>query len=161
MDQVSITINPRTVHIGSQVYALNNLARVQTVRIHKKRSKRLGCAIVLAGFYLFFAVAGIAQMRAATVVPLALLVFCVGVVTYALFVNYSRRKFGLILESTGVPYTAVESPDKGELIRVQAEIVRAIEDPPEVARTINVGNAVLGDQVNQSGSHNTGKVARS
>lgn len=161
MDQVSITINPRTVHIGSQVYALNNLARVQTVRISKKRSKRLGCALVLAGFYIFFTIAGIAQMRAATVVSLGLLVFCAAVVSYVLFVNWSRRKFGLILESTGIPYTAVTSPDEGELIRVQREIVHAIEDPPEATRTINVSNAVLGDQVNQSGNHNMGKVARS
>ncbi|EXG79076.1 hypothetical protein CryarDRAFT_0095 [Cryptosporangium arvum DSM 44712] len=159
---VQVILNKRTLRIGHQTYQLQNLARVQTVRLPKPLDAEKGnsaLAVLTAVGVLVVAgiISGAAQTEAicGLGVPLA--------IGLAIFVYLRTKKtwvplYALVLETTGNPVTALVSPDSNEMEHLSGEIVEAIENPPEVERILQVNNVTLGDQYNQSGTQNIGRI---
>jgi hypothetical protein len=66
--------------------------------------------------------------------------------------------YALVLETTGNPVTALVSPDSAELERISRIIVDAIEHPPASEKVIQINNVTTGDQYNQYGAANIGRI---
>jgi hypothetical protein len=178
-----IRISKRVVQLGSQVYPLANISRVQTVRLvwGGKRAtfyplkKLITIAVVVTavvGAALVVApnldldtdidVEGVAGQEIATLVAAiggmwaAYLLLLFG---YRLL--FRRQWYALIIEASGTQYTALSGTDPNEIERLKGEIVGAIENPPSVERVVHVsGDVVFGDKVSggvqnkQSGTDN-------
>lgn len=160
-----VVLNTRTLRIGHQTYQLQNLARVQTLLLAKphdagKGSKGLAW---LAGLGTFIVVGVILAAAAGSGVlgTLGLLLgLAVGIGVYVLTKQPYVPMYALMLETTGNPVTALVSPDPQELERTSAAIVNAIEHPPSSELRLQVANVVLGDQYNQNGVTNVGRIGR-
>ena len=160
-----IFINTRTLRIGHQTYQLQNLARVQIVTVPKpadagKGRKGLAWAAAIAVFFLV----GVIIANAARSSGLAVLGIAAAIATGIIIYKSTKREYiqqyALILETTGNPITALVSPDWGELNRISGIIVDAIENPPRTEHVVQVNNVSLGDQYNQYGGTNVGRVGR-
>jgi Family of unknown function (DUF6232) len=158
-----IIINRRTLQIGHQTYQLQSLARVQTLEMQKpdwanKGNKALAWLAALG----FFVLVGVILAAAAGSGVLGTLGFfgaiVVGVVVYQVTKKPYTPLYGLFLETAGSPMAALWSPDRAAMENLARDIVAAIENPPQTPQVINVGGVVLGDQVNQYGNRNVGKV---
>ncbi|MGH3381524.1 MAG: DUF6232 family protein [Actinoallomurus sp.] len=171
-----IILNTRTLRIGNQTFSLHNIARVQIKRLpkspevgklsklSKSARKFFSCATMLLVFFfassLLFGILSILgnwTQLPALIIALILAIF-LGLVVYGITERPNVPRYALVLESTGVPHTGVVSTDHNELERLSRRIVDAIENPPTTEQVITVHNAVLGDQYNQFGDDNIGRM---
>jgi hypothetical protein len=177
-----IRISKRVVQLGSQVYPLANISRVQTVRLvwggRRATFYPLKRLIVVA--IVVAAIVGAAGVIApnldldtdvdvedvarqvatiAAVIGGAWAAYLLVLFGYRLL--FRRQWYALIIEASGTQYTALSGTDPIEIHRLKGEIVGAIEDPPSVERVVHVtGDVVFGDKVSggvqnkQSGTDN-------
>ncbi|MCF3135069.1 DUF6232 family protein [Streptomyces olivochromogenes] len=158
-----IRIAKRVVTIGHQTYPLANISRVQTLRVvwrgklatfYPLREIVLllpavaALVLVLPQVDLRFdyveTVRRIADAAAALIAVRVAYLVCV--LLYRLLIR--RTRYALLIETAGTQYTALSGTDHGEIHRIQAEIVAAIEDPPSTERILHVrGDLVMGDKV--------------
>ena len=174
-----VILNPRTLRIGNQIYSLHNIARVQIKRLPKSPEvgklgklgklsesvrKFLSCATMLLVFFFAsslllnpLSILGNWTRYPALIIALILAII-LGSVVYGKIKRPDVPCYALVLESTGIPYTGVVSTDHSELERLSRRIVDAIENPPTAEQVITIHNAVLGDQYNQFGDNNIGRM---
>jgi hypothetical protein len=157
-----VAINQRTLRIGRQTYALNNIARVQVVGVKRpddagKGNGRLGCLSAVAVFILFSVLTAAAQTPGIAIAGFVLAIV-VGIVVYLKSRKGYTPRYALMLETTGNPMTGLVSPDRDGLEWISQRIIDAIENPPESEQVYTVSNVILGDQYNQHGDYNIGKV---
>jgi hypothetical protein len=158
-----IAINTRTLRIGHQTYQLANLARVQTLLLPKPPEAGKGNkGLAWLGAIAVFLIIGVFAAGAAGSGGLSglglLLAVGAGVGIYLATKKPYQPMYALVLETTGAPVTALVSPDVQELERISGIIVAAIENPPRSEQLIQIRNVVLGDQYNQSGTMNFGRI---
>jgi hypothetical protein len=157
-----VVINQRTLRIDAQTYALNNIARVQVLGVKKpddagKGNGKLGCLSALGIFILFSILTAAAQNGTLATIGFFVAV-AVGVTVYIKTRKPYTPRYALMLETTGNPMTGLVSPDRDGLESISQSIVDAIENPPKTEQVYTVRNVILGDQYNQHGNHNIGKV---
>jgi len=159
-----IVINTRTLRIGNQTYALNNLARVQIVELAKP--SRAGKGDIKraiwggSGVYCVFTLIGLLTGADAFSGIGVLLAVGLGILIYQKTKEPYIPRYALVLETTGNPRTALVSTDRAELESVSVHITEAMENPPETEQIYTVHNVIAGDQYNLVGDHNIGKVGK-
>lgn len=167
-----IVISKRVVKIGHQTYPLDNISRVQTLRVvwAGKRAtsyplKRIAVIVVLVGLIVGAASALVPGLgldsdaeqavRVAAGVIIALAAIRVLWLLILLFYRllFRRPRYALVIETAGTQFTALSGTDRGEVHRIEHAIVQAIENPPQVPINLRVGgDLVMGDQYKQTGA---------
>lgn len=171
-----ITISPRVVEIGHQVYPLANISRVQSVKLvwagklgtFHPLKRILATAVVIGAlgaalrlglprFHLGSGIRGLAeQFVTAAVIVLGLwIAYQLAVFLYRLLLR--RTQYALVIETAGTQYTALYGTNQDEIHRIKNLIVAAIEEPPPHAKTYQTfntynGDLVSGDQYKQTGA---------
>lgn len=159
-----VVINQRTLRIGRETYALNNIARVQVLGVKPpddvgKGNGKLGCLSAIGVFVLFSIIAASTKSGAGAVATIGFLVaIVVGIVVFIKTRKTYTPRYALMLESTGNPKAGLVSPDRDNLEWISQHIIDAIENPPETEQRYTVSNVFLGDQFNQYGDGNIGRM---
>jgi hypothetical protein len=152
----NIVLSQRMLKIGSESYALANIARIRIVNVPKpprsgrgnlKVSLGSGIAVAVVGFIAAAVIGGVVGAIAAW---LGLL----GAVATAVYAYRATRvpyrvKYALVLESTGDPKVGLLAPERHELEEVKELIEEAIENPLDAEKVYTVVNVILGNQYNQ------------
>lgn len=163
---VEVRIKKRTLTVGGQIYLLHNLARVQSWKRVPDKGKiayrvvrpALVALFALVGVNILLSLGGGQSAGMGSFNMLAGLVI-VGVTAARYAAGVLRKpEYLLLLESTGYPIGVLSSTHKNTIDNLAAEIADAIENPPQTTRVIQLGDVVLGDQINQSGDSPIGKV---
>jgi hypothetical protein len=180
-EPIKVEVSRRILHIGSAAYPLQNIARVQsqelewvrwpaiksflkaaviwivlgvaaTVAIKVVAGRQPGSTIALdQGHYISIAWAGASVLLAISAI--VLLVRLRG--TW-------RQYFALVIDTAGSARAALVNPDRRIISDLVAKITKAIENPGDPAASfpplIINNHTHIGDNVNVSGTGNTGKV---
>jgi hypothetical protein len=136
---------------------------VQTLLLPKPAAADKGNKALawLSGLGVFFLV-GVILAAAASSGVLGFLGLIGGVAAGIIVYRVTKKAYvplyALVLETTGNPVTALVSPDHQELERISGIIVEAIEHPPTSERVVQINNVTTGDQYNQYGAANIGRI---
>ncbi|MFJ1760921.1 DUF6232 family protein [Amycolatopsis sp. NPDC088138] len=157
-----VVINHRTLRIGRENYALNNIARVQVIGVKPppdagQGNAKLGCMSAFGVFLLFSILTASTQSGALATIGFVAAI-AVGILVFIKSKKAYTPRYALMLESTGNPKAGLISPDRESLEWVSDRIVDAIENPPETEQSYTVSNVFLGDQFNQYGDGNIGRM---
>ena len=166
-----IVVGARTLAIGSQIYQLANVVRIQSFEFRPDTYRDLLAVLVRlviwalawVGYGLVLAAADDAGVDVPAPVSferlqvggvVAILVV-VAVQAYRM-VRIARRRasFAFLLETTGDPYLSVVSRDRYAIAQLAALITDALENPPNSQVVHWIENLNFGNQVNQQGSGN-------
>ena len=165
MGRANYTLSKRSLRLGNETYFLANIARIRIVDIPKppdaekgNRGLAIGTAVVI--FAIAAAIANSSKIDAIGFVGLVAAIV-VGIWIYVKTKVPYNVKYALILETTGEPKVGLLSSDRDQLEHVRDSIARAIEEPLETEKVFTVENVILGDQYNQLGDFNIGKVDNS
>jgi heme/copper-type cytochrome/quinol oxidase subunit 2 len=181
-EPIKIEVSRRILHIGSAAYPLQNIARVQSQELEWVRWPAIKSFLRAAVIWIVLGVAAtvavkIAARRGGSYSTIALdqnhyLSIAWGVVVALLAISAAlllfrlrgtwRQYYALVIDSAGSASAALVSPDRRLIRDLVAKITKAIENPDDPAAsfspiTINNHNHI-GDNINVSGSGNTGKV---
>lgn len=161
-----ISVSPRVVEIGHQVYPLANISRVQSVRLvwagkygtfHPLKNVLITGVIIgalvaalrigLPRFGLGSSVRNLATqfVTAASVVLGLWIAYQLMVFLYRLL--FRRTQYALVIETAGTQYTALYGTDENEIHRIKDVIVAAIENPPTHTVTYQTFNVHTGDVI--------------
>ncbi len=163
MGQANYTLSKRSLKLGHETYFLANIARIRIVDVPKPPNAEKGnlrLAIFSAGV-VFAITAAIANSSGSSAIGSIgfIAAIALGIWIYVKTkVPYSVR-YALILETTGEPKVGLLSSNRDTLEYVRDSIAKAIEEPLENEKVYTVENVILGDQYNQLGDFNIGKVA--
>jgi hypothetical protein len=153
----AITIYPRHVRIGGQVYPLAHISRMQTFWFEWGKKlltprEAAGCLIAIAAALVILPALGAGEAALTFFSITALVVICV-----AIFRFLGRKsRFVLSIETSGAQSTALLATTEPEILRIAEELVSAIENPPSQAETIYLqnihvrdGDVVYGDKIDR------------
>ncbi|WP_422753759.1 DUF6232 family protein [Micromonospora sp. WMMD708] len=164
-----LRINRATLWIGSDVYQLRNIARVQSLVSTPDRAGVTRAIVKTIGwlFGLMLAVCCAAQPDApSTVGVIAALVFLAlaGYSGWTAFrIANQATQYALVLETNGAPSAGLVSTDGAMVEGLVGLIANAMENPParEIVQNIDNRKLVFGDEINMKGSGlQIGKVVR-
>jgi hypothetical protein len=151
--------------IGSESYALANIARIRIVNVPKPPRAGRGSLKVSLGSGVAVAVLGfiVAAVLGGVLGSIVAWIGLLGAVATAVYAYRATRvpyrvKYALVLESTGDPKVGLLAPERHELEEVKEHIEEAIENPLDAEKTFTVANVILGDQYNQIGDFNIAKL---
>jgi hypothetical protein len=160
-ETIDVRISRRTLWIGSQIYPLQNVARIRsfeevrdrgglTWAFAKGAARTLGAALALLIVVTYVA----STPTGPQLVVVGGAVVLLGWQTYQFVVDMSRANLHiLVIESASAAYTAIGSPNRATIADLADKIAEAIENPTlDYAVKIDV---VQGDQFNQVGTGNT------
>ncbi|MGH3694050.1 MAG: DUF6232 family protein [Pseudonocardiaceae bacterium] len=157
-----IRISRRLLRIGSQVYPLANIGRVQTLWLEWGRNnvatfrEFVGLLLVIGLIVFILPVLGLGSSVSGLTV-IAMIV--AGIVVLYRFLTRQRR-FVLFIETTGGQIATLAAKAEPEIRRIEYAVVEAIENPPNQEQVIQIsGDIVMGDKIGrdkyqQSGSGN-------
>lgn len=158
-----IQVNSRTLTISEppEAYQLHNIARISVFTWNPNFRSAFSVLRKLA-LSLFSAISTFTFTFAFP--PLIFVSFMLFALTFYYVVQLiqilsRKRKFILLLESTGEPVFAVSSEYWDPIFNLYNSLVAAIDNPPDrpVVYSISHLSQVEGDQINVHGSNNTGK----
>jgi hypothetical protein len=165
---VEVRINRHTLSVAGQIYQLRNLARVQCWKLIPDRAKisyrvlrpALGLLAVLLVINFLLGAGRSGGLPSGLQAFDTFAVLAIGVVTFLRYARsaFQRPMYVLLLETTGYPIGVLSSNRRDTIQHLVDEIADAIEHPPQSPRVIQVGDVILGDQINQSGDNPVGKV---
>jgi hypothetical protein len=159
-----IVLSQRMLKIGSESYALANIARIRIVNVPKppragrgslKVSLGSGIAVAVVGFIVAAVIGGVVGNIVAWIGLLGAI--AAGVYAYRMTRVPYYVKYALVLESTGDPKVGLLASERHELAEIKEHIEEAIENPLDAEKVYTVGNMILGDQYNQIGDFNIAK----
>ncbi|GGJ91005.1 hypothetical protein GCM10010123_21110 [Pilimelia anulata] len=176
---IDVRITKRTIHIGSAVYPLNNIALVRSTRLdpinpHGRRNRLIGWLVggVLAlgccAAGAFGSAGGNGGDSAGANASGVVLLLVLG--GYVAILGYLIRRarplvpiFNLELVTAGSPRAVLTSVEFTVIEDLVQLIVRCIEDPPEIEVVRQVPQQLIvnltGDMINMYGDKNVGKLA--
>lgn len=145
-----IRISRRLLRIGSQVYPLANIGRVQTLWLEWGRNniatfrEFVGLMLVIGVIVFVLPMLGFgASVSGLTVIA----IIVAGVVVLYRLVTRQRR-FALFIETTGGQVATLAAKAEPEIRRLEYAVVEAIENPPNQEQVIQIrGDIVMGDKI--------------
>lgn len=173
-ERIRVEISRRVLHIGSTVYPLQNIARVQPQALQFARWPAIKSFLKAVVIWTVLAAVASAAIKAAagrqTGSITAVNVWTAAAVPVAvsallLLVRLGRtwrRYYALVIDTAGSARAALVNPDRRVISDLVAKITKAIEkpdDPAAVFAPMTINNySHVGDNVHVSGTGNTGKV---
>lgn len=158
-----IRISRRLLRIGSQVYPLANIGRVQTLWIEWGRNNvatfREFVGLLLIIGVIVFVLPTLVFRDSVTGLTIITIVVAGVVVLYRLVTR--QRRFVLFIETTGGQMATLAGKVEPEIRKIEYAVVEAIENPPNQERVMQVsGDIVMGDKIGrdkyqQGGSGNS------
>lgn len=171
-ETIEVKISNQILWIGSEVYPLQNIARVSTAKVVYRKGAAVGRFI---GFFFLWIILGVVALVALfaagvlntdqqTNTAIGVVGAIVGLIVLIQFVRMvsiiaGRQLWALIIETAGTSHRAIVSRDKRPLDELVHKIVTAINNPA-ATYTMHVEKLHVGDNVSVSGFNNTGKVSR-
>jgi hypothetical protein len=180
-EPIKVEVSRRILHIGSAAYPLQNIARVQSQELEWVRWPAIKSFLKAAVIWIVLGAAATAAIKfAADRQPGSTIALNQGhyitiawtVAAVLLAVNATvllvrlratwRRYYALVIDTAGSARAALVNPDRMIISDLVAKITKAIENPDDPASgfpPIIINNSShIGDNVNVSGTGNTGKV---
>lgn len=164
-----LRINRATLWVGSDIYQLRNIARVQSLVSTPDRAG-VTRAITRTVFWLFGLTVALccgaqadAPSGVAVVAALVFLALAAHSGWTAFRIATRATQYALVLETTGAPSAALVSTDGVMIDGLVGLIAEAIENPPirEIIQNIDNRKLVFGDEINmKSNGIQIGKVVR-
>lgn len=170
-----VEVHQGILYIGGEAYPLHNIARVQTAELVPRRGRAVGNFVKQVLLWVALGVGGAVALRFAKLpgsdVETYTRYIAIGAValtilsTIGLLVALARRTYyALVIETSGMPHTAVVSPDEAMLNRLVHQIMTAISHPrdpraefrTQVVHHHHGNNYFGGQQFNQYGGNNVG-----
>lgn len=157
---VEVRISRRTMRVGSKVYPLAHVTRVEPLEIVPRRGRILTAYGREAGAWLGLGLLGLMVLTCAgdAVPPLAVTVFELVVLAalVAVTVRLVRRLtmrtlYMLRIATSGSPHEIVASWDRDQIFTLMDQVVAAIDDP-DVSYAVHIdhiditGDTIFGDK---------------
>ena len=157
---VDVRINRRTMWVGSKVYPLAHVTRVEPFEIVPRRGRILTAYGRKAGSWLALGLLGLLALACAGDAVPPLVTVAYGLVVLGVLagctVQIIRRLttvtlYVLRISTSGSPHEVVASWDQDEILSLRDQVVAAIDDP-EVSYAVHIdhidvtGDAVFGDK---------------
>lgn len=156
---VQVRVQEGVLWVEGEAYPLRNISHVgqRVMEVNKGAAwkqfirRALICLVVGAiAVAIFGNIAGI------------LAVIVLGLLVWQLVTVISRPPvYGLVLNTSGTQRDAVWSLDQAEIQNLVYEITKAIGRPDAAPVTINIKEAVMGDQIKQYGAGSIGRAEHS
>jgi hypothetical protein len=143
--EVNVQVSEGILWVGSEAYPLRNIARVQPVKLVPSRRAALRGYLIAVVFCVFLVVAAAVAARAATRVSsvqgynalhnganvaFALAAVLAVISTIWLIVRLSKRTaYALVIETAGIPRTALVTYDENLVFHLVRRITAAISNP--------------------------------
>jgi hypothetical protein len=180
-ERIQVEVTRRILHIGSAAYPLQNIARVQSQALEFARWPAIRSFLKAAVIWIVLGAAATAAIKfaadrqAGSITPAnqghyvaiawAVAVALLAVSAILLLVRLRptwRRYYALVIDTAGSARAALVNPNRMVISDLVAKVTKAIENPDDPAAgfpplTIN-NYSHIGDNVNVSGTGNTGKV---
>jgi hypothetical protein len=79
----------------------------------------------------------------------ARIAYLLGVLLYRVLIRpLPPRRYALVVETSGNQNATLAGTDRGEWLRIEGEILAAIEEPPDEPRAVRIrGDLVIGDKM--------------
>ena len=157
---VEVRINRRTMWVGSKVYPLAHVTRVEPLEIVPRRGRILKRYGREAGSWLLLGLLGLMVMACAgnavppsvvTVYELVILAALVSVTVRLVRRLTTKVLYVLSIATSGSPHEVVASWDREQIYTLMNQVVAAIDDP-DVSYSIHVdhidvsGDTIFGDK---------------
>jgi len=158
----NVQVIKRILWVGGDAYPLHNIARVQPSTLVPRRGPMLWdyfkeivrwvllgiAAVVVIGLFWF---GSNSLLGLVAVIVLVLIV-----VSTIKLIAKLRTFYALVIETAGMPYTALVNPDSNLVTRLVHQITDAIDNPQAEWQILVVNH--IGDKIFQFGDYNMGKV---
>lgn len=179
-ESIKVEVSRRILHIGSAAYPLQNIARVQSQELQFARWPAIRSFLKAAVTLIVLGIAATVAIRFAAnrqagstiaanqghyiaitwAVATVLLAISAIVLVVHLLPTW-RRYYALIIDTAGSARAALVTTERTKISDLVTKITRAIanpNDPTTIFQQIITNNSHIGDNVQVSGSGNTGKV---
>jgi len=175
-ETIEVRVNQRVLWIGAGAYPLQNIARIQKIRLAPQRRAAVKRFLVSTTVWMSLGVfawlalditptLGIDNLPPLPVGPRTRTGVVAGVLGLTIIssirlikVLLEQTLYALVVETAGNPHAALVASDGSQIAGLAHAILKAINDPREEFRTL-VQNIHAGDRIQQFGSHNVGKVS--
>jgi len=158
-ESIDVRISRRTLWVGTDVYPLPNVARVQAREEILDRGRLTWLFAKRVAKPLVAGAAVVAVLWCGAPADPGRVLGAVGLVLFGLLLWHTSwfvreltraRLYFLVVETAGTPRTAVVSTDRALIFDLADKVVEAI-DNPAVDYSIRIDNIVLGDQKIEAG----------
>jgi hypothetical protein len=175
-ETIEVEVSQRVLWIGAGAYPLQNIARIQKMRLAPQRRAAFMRFLVSTivwislGVFAWLALGITPTLGIDSLPPLPVgSDIRTGVVTVVLALTMissirlirtllEKTLYALVIETAGNPHTALVASDGSQIASLARAILKAINNPQEEFRTL-VQNIHAGDRIQQFGSYNVGKVS--
>jgi hypothetical protein len=159
-ETIEVGVRQRVLWIGAEAYPLQNIARVQKIKLVPQRwaafRRFLGSAIVWITLGIFASLLVDPNSRTGVVAVVLALTIISSIRLIRTLLE--QELYALVIETAGNPHTALVASDRNQVTSIARAIVDAINNPHAEFRTL-VQNIHAGDRIQQYGSYNVGKVS--
>jgi hypothetical protein len=180
-EPIKVEVSRRILHIGSAAYPLQNIARVQSQELQWVRWPAIKSFLKTAVVWIVLGAAATAAIKFAAnrkpfstfavnqghyiAIAWAITTVLVAISVMVLLVRLRgtwRQYYALVIDTAGAARAALVNPDRLVISDLVARITKAIDNPDDPATSfppLTINNySHIGDNVNVSGTGNTGKV---
>jgi heme/copper-type cytochrome/quinol oxidase subunit 2 len=180
-ESIKVEVSRRILHIGSAVYPLQNIARVQSQELRFARWPAIRSFLKAAVILIVLGIAATVAIKFAAnrqagstiaanqshyiAIAWAVAVVLLAISAIVLLVRLLptwRRYYALIIDTAGSARAALVTTERMKISDLVTKITRAIanpNDPTTIFQPITItNNSHIGDNVQVSGTGNTGKV---